>query len=130
MIRLSRRRLAVYAADKLLQKVPLPVIAEQLASVLIISQRVNQTELLARDIAWELERSGEIANATVTSAHALTKQLRQQIAGFIKKSVGVKRVIISESIDPNAIGGFRIDTAAHSWERTLGRKLEDLREVI
>ena len=48
----------------------------------------------------------------------------------VKKSAKVEQVIISEQIDKSVIGGVRIDTAAHSWDKTLSRKLTDIQEVI
>jgi F0F1-type ATP synthase delta subunit len=98
--------------------------------VLVNSRRANQAELLAQDIAWELEHRGEVANATVTSAHELSEQLRKQISNFVKQSAKVNQVIINENLDESVIGGVRIETAAHSWDKTLSRKLTEVREVL
>lgn len=126
---LARRQLAAYAARQLLDGRSPKTLARELAAVLVASRRANQAELLADDIAWELERSGRVANATITTAHELGEQLRKQIAGFIKKSAGVRDVIINEQLDESAIGGVRIDTAVHSWDKTLKRKLTGLQEA-
>jgi F-type H+-transporting ATPase subunit delta len=130
MTNMSRRQLAAYAAEQLLANKPVASIAKQLASVLVNSRRQNQAELLAGDIAWELEHRGKVANAQVISAHSLGEQLRKQISAHIKKAASVEQVIISEQIDESIIGGVRIDTAAHSWDKTLRRKLTDIREVV
>jgi len=127
---LSRRQLAAYAANELLANKRVGSVAKELAAVLVNSRRANQAELLAQDIAWELERRGTAANASVTAAHELSDQLRKQIAAFVKKSAKVDQVIIDEVIDKSVIGGVRIDTAAHSWDKTLSRKLTDIREVL
>ena len=99
-------------------------------SFLVSSRRAAQAELLAQDIAWELERRGEVANVSVTTAHELSEQLRKQISSFVKKSARVNQVIIDENLDRSVIGGVRIDTAAHSWDKTLSRKLTEVREVL
>jgi F-type H+-transporting ATPase subunit delta len=130
MAALSRRQLASYAAGQLLDGRGPRSLSKELAAVLVNSKRTNQAELLADDIAYELETSGRVANATVTSAHAIGEQLARQISGFIKKSAGVQDVIISEQIDESLIGGVRIDTAAHSWDKTLRRKLTEVQEVV
>lgn len=127
---LSRRRLAGYAADQLLDKARPSKVAQELAAILIASRRQNQAELLAEDIGWELERRGQAANAAVVSARGLSEQLRKDIAAHIKKAAGVKEVIINETVDPSVLGGVRIDTAAHSWDKTLRRKLTDIKEVF
>lgn len=130
MSAVSRRQLAVYAANKLLSGEKMSLIAEELAAALLASRRSGQAELLAQDIAFELERRGKIANASITSAYELSQQLRSQIESFVKKAAKVDQVIINQNIDKSVIGGLRIDTAAHSWDKTLRRKLTEIREVV
>jgi F-type H+-transporting ATPase subunit delta len=127
---MSRRQLAVYAADQLLGGKGTRTVCRELGAVLVTSRRANQAELLASDIAWELERRGQVATASITSAHELSEQLRREITAFVKKSAKVDEVIISEHIDRSVIGGVRIETAAHSWDKTLSRKLKQVREVV
>ena len=130
MHNLSRRQLAAYATEQLLGNAKPAKIARELAAILIISRRQNQAELLADDIGWELERRGQAANASVVSAHKLSEQLRKAITAHIKKSADVKEVIINETVDPEVLGGVRIDTAAHSWDKTLRRQLTAIKEVF
>jgi F0F1-type ATP synthase delta subunit len=130
MVKLSRRQLAVYGADQLLGNQTVDDVAAELAAVLVASRRQNQAELLASDIAWELEARGQVANAQVTSARSLSDNLRKQIINHVKHAAKVKRVIIDETIDQSVIGGVRIDTAAHSWDKTIKRKLTDIREAF
>jgi F0F1-type ATP synthase delta subunit len=130
MHNLSRRQLAVYAADQLLDNARPAKIARELAAILIISRRANQAGLLADDIGWELERRGRTANATIVSAHTLSEQLRKDITAHVKKAAGVKEVIINQTVDPSVLGGVRIETAAHSWDKTLSRILTEIKEVF
>ena len=130
MVNLSRRQLAAYGADQLLSNTSPRKVAKQLAAVLVSSRRPNQAELLANDIAWELEVRGKVSNANITSAKALGDSLLKQISDHIKKSVSVEQVIINQQIDSSVIGGLRIDTAARSWDKTIKRKLTDIREVF
>jgi F0F1-type ATP synthase delta subunit len=130
MVELSRRSLAIYGADQLLANKQPGAVAKQLASVLVASRRQNQAEQLVDDIAWELESCGRIANAQVTSARALSDALRKQISAHIKAAASVEQVILNENIDESVIGGVRIDTAAHSWDKTLRRKLIQIREAV
>ncbi len=130
MTKLSRRQLAVYGADQLLTNKSPHQVAKELASVLVNSRRQNQAELLADDIGWELERRGQVANANITSARALSEALLKQISTHIKQAAKVRSVIINQNIDKSVIGGVRIETAAHSWDKTLRRKLTDIREIF
>jgi F0F1-type ATP synthase delta subunit len=130
MAKLSRRTLAIYGADQLLANKSPRAVAKELASVLAASRRQNQSEQLVDDIAWELESRGRIANAQVTSARALSETLRKQIRAHIKTAAKVSEVILNETIDESVIGGVKIDTAAHSWDKTLRRKLIQIREAV
>jgi F0F1-type ATP synthase delta subunit len=130
MAKLSRRSLAIYGADQLLANKTPGAVAKELASVLIASRRQNQSEQLVDDIAWELETRGRIANAQVTSARILSDALRKQISAHIKSAAKVQQVLLDEIVDKSVIGGLKIDTAAHSWDKTLRRKLIQIREAI
>jgi F0F1-type ATP synthase delta subunit len=129
MAKLSRRSLAIYGADQLLANKTPGKVAKELASVLVASRRQNQAEQLVDDIAWELEKRGRMANAQVTSARALSDALRKQVTTHIKTAAKVQQVILNEVVDQSVIGGLKIDTAIHSWDKTLRRKLTQIREV-
>lgn len=130
MTSISRRQLARYAADQLLAKQPARKVMAELAAVLVASRRTSQAGLLASDIAWELEHRGQIATAQVTSAHALSDSLRKQISVHVKKAAKVNEVIIDETVDESVVGGLRIETAIHSWDKTVKRQLTDIQEVF
>jgi F0F1-type ATP synthase delta subunit len=129
MIRISRRELARYAADQLVAGVSAKNLSQQLAAVLVSSHRMGEAELLADDIAWELEARGQLANAKVTSAHRLAPKLREQLLAAIKQAAKVATVEMQEVTDASVLGGLRIETAAHSWDETIARRLNDLRGV-
>jgi F0F1-type ATP synthase delta subunit len=130
MNKLSRRQLAAYAADQLQAGQKAGPLAKELAAVLVTSRRQSQARQLTDDIAWELERRGKLANAEVTSARQLSEAIRKQIVVHVKKAAKVETVVVSQTIDRSVIGGLRIDTAAHSWDKTVRRKLTDIRETV
>jgi F0F1-type ATP synthase delta subunit len=124
MNKLSRRQLAAYAADQLQAGQKAGPLAKELAAVLVTSRQLTD------DIAWELERRGKLANAEVTSARQLSEAIRKQIVVHVKKAAKVETVVVSQTIDRSVIGGLRIDTAAHSWDKTVRRRLTDIREAV
>jgi F0F1-type ATP synthase delta subunit len=124
----SRRLLARYGASQLVAKRPVAEIARELGSVLIASRRQKEADLLVSDIAWELERRGQAANTKLTSAFPLTQSLKQEIQSFVKKAAKVDSVILDEQIDKKVLGGVRIETARHAWDKTLARALADIRK--
>jgi F0F1-type ATP synthase delta subunit len=130
VISISRRRLARYGADELLAGKSPRQVAKQLAAVMILTKREKQTDLLVADIAWELEARGKMATATVTTASPLTDSLRREIVNFITKSAQVNNATLEERVDKSVLGGVRIETEAHSWDKTARRRLMDIREAF
>jgi F-type H+-transporting ATPase subunit delta len=130
MINISRRRLAEYAADQLLNGKSAHSMARELAAVLIATKKSKDTELLAQDIAWQLESRGALAQAQVTSATELSEALRKEITNFIKEAADVKQVNLQENVDQSVIGGARIETAKYAWDKTLAKQLTDIREAF
>jgi len=56
-LRLSRRRIAAYAADKLLGGQPRSAVLREVAAYLVASGRTREQELLVRDIEATLAES-------------------------------------------------------------------------
>lgn len=130
MQKLSRRQLAKYAADQLEQGTSIKDLAAHLAAVLATSKRSGQGRQLAEDIGYEMESRGLLAEATLTSARPLGAELVAQLKKFIKDEARTKQVIINEVVEPEVIGGVRIDTARRSWDQTIKRRLTDIREAF
>ena len=130
MIGISRRRLGEYAADQLLAGHSVRKIARELAAVLIETNKSKDAELLAQDISWQLENRGKLANAEVTSTTELNDSLRSELAKFIKQEAKVDQVALQEEIDEAVIGGVRIETAKHAWDKTIAKQLTQIRETI
>jgi F0F1-type ATP synthase delta subunit len=128
MTHFSRRQLARYAANQIISGEPLAKLSKNLAAVLSEAKRTNDAELLARDIAYELETRGKVASANLISATEISNDLREQIIKFIKVSANVDEVSIQENIDKSVLGGVRIETAVHAWDKTVSKKLADIRE--
>jgi F0F1-type ATP synthase delta subunit len=101
---LSRRQLAEYASDQILAGQPIEKISARLAAVLCETKRTKEAELLARDIAYELETRGKVANANITSASNISDELRDQIIKFIKETAKVDKVTLDENVDKSVLG--------------------------
>lgn len=121
-IRLSRRKMASYAADELLAGASAPEVLRELAAYLIDTGRTREVELLVRDIEGSLALRGSIV-ADVTSAHPLTDTLRAEIAALVNG----KALQLRESIDASLLGGVRIDMPGKRFDGTIYRKLAALR---
>ena len=127
---ISRRQLADYIIEHLVKGRPRHQLSKSVAAALIATKNKNQTDLLMEDVAHELENRGLLAHAKVTTATQLTDNLRRQLKHQLKKAVGVKNVILEEEIDESVIGGIRIETANHTWDKTIARRLADIKGSV
>lgn len=120
--RVSRRKMADYAADAIISGQPPKVVLQQLAAYLVTANRTREQELLVRDIETALAMRGLVV-ADVTSARSLTATLEQDI----KKMTGASQVQLRERHDPSVLGGVRIDVAGKRFDGTLRHKLNALK---
>jgi F0F1-type ATP synthase delta subunit len=127
---MSRRQLAQYAADQILDGIGIDKLSKQLAAVLSETKRTKEAELLARDIAYELETRGKVASANIVTATQISNEIRESITKFIKDAAKVDKVSLQENIDKSVLGGVKIETAVHAWDKTLAAKLRNIREAF
>lgn len=118
--RLSRRKLAGYAAEKLIAG-DAGVIRE-IAAYLVAQKKQRELELIVRDIEDALAERGVVV-ATVTSAHGLTEQMRHAVEAI----AGGKTTVIKEVINPDVIGGMQIDLPGKRYDGTVKYKISELK---
>lgn len=122
---LSRRRIARWvAASAEGGTVPAESI-RRAAAYLMQTGRTREYELLARDIEDALVSQG-IVVADVTTATGLTSTLRGLLDALIDKGAKLE---LREHIDPDIIGGIRVELPGRRFDSTIQHKLETLRKV-
>lgn len=121
-LRLSRRRIAVYAAEKLLSGQASSVVLREVAAYLVVSGRTREQELLVRDIEAALADRGVVV-ADVASAFVIDTSIKAEIG----KLVGASTVELRETIDPTLLGGLRVDIPGKRFDGTIRHKLTALR---
>jgi F-type H+-transporting ATPase subunit delta len=121
-IRLSRRKIAAYIADKLVGGTSVPDAVNEVAAYLIDTRRTRELELLVRDIEDALASRGIIVG-DVTSMYPLGASLKAEIA----KLVGGKSLQLRETIDPAVLGGVRVNIPGKRFDGTIQRKLSALK---
>jgi F0F1-type ATP synthase delta subunit len=121
-IRLSRRKMATFVADKLLAGTPAKSAFKEVAAYLLDTGRTREIELLIRDVEDIMAARGTIV-ADVTTAHPLTNDAKVAI----RTLVGAKTLQLRESIDATVLGGLRIDTPGKRFDGTIQRKLMALK---
>lgn len=126
MSRLTRRQLARYAADQLV--VGNQAVIDELAAYLLDQRRVKELELLVSDIENELVVRG-VAVAHVMTARTLEGTLRTKLAELLEQELGVDKVYLSETIQPELIGGFKVRAAGREIDASLSRKINQLKTM-
>lgn len=122
MVRLSRRKIAHFVVDRLLAGNDKNKLLGEVAAYLVTTGRTRELELLVRDIEDVLAQRG-IVVADVTSAHPLTKALKNEVKAF----VGASSLQLRETVDPSVLGGVRIDLPGRRFDGTIARKLAALK---
>jgi len=120
--RLSRRKLAAYAANTLIKDGESRTAMKIVAAYLVETGRTREYELIVRDIEDILASHG-IVVADVTTARPLSEQLQQSIA----KITGSESVQIRHVIDESVLAGIKVKTPSQQLDATLRYKLNNLR---
>ena len=120
--KLSRRKIAAYVADRYLAGESLDSLIPQVAAYLAEAGRLREADLVARAIEDTLAEKGHVV-ATVTSAHPLTDAERRDIQTLI----GAKHIAMREVVDPEVLGGVRIETPGAQLDATIQNNLIALR---
>lgn len=121
-VRLSRRKIAAYTADKLLAGGSKIEVLREVAAYLVMTRRTRELELLVRDIEDLLAERGAVV-ADVTSAYPLTAAIRNEIG----KMVGGDSLQLRESVDQGVLGGIRLDLPGKRFDGTIRHKLNALK---
>lgn len=122
--RLSRRKIAAYFADRLLEGKKTAV--NELASYLVESGRERELDLIVRDIEAALAERGVLL-ADVASSNKLTTDVKKDIESYLKSVSGAKEIHLRETVDPALIGGVRVTTPDSELDATLRHRLNQLK---
>jgi F-type H+-transporting ATPase subunit delta len=124
--RLSRRKITSYLAEQMVAGTPVGQLVLQLAAYLIETKRTSEVGLIVRDIEYELSSRG-IVLAQVTSALDLTTATEAAVTKLIKDTTGASKVNLRKFIDPEVLGGVKIDLPGLQLDTTIARRLTTLR---
>ena len=126
MATLSRRKLAQHAVARLKRGDAKTTVLKELAAYLVDSKRTNEAELVVRDIERQLAVEGTVTG-TVVSARKLTKAALGDVETLIKHHYGkTATVVLRERIDPELIGGIRLELPDRQLDTSVKAKLEKL----
>jgi F0F1-type ATP synthase delta subunit len=125
-LRLSRRRMAEYVADRLVSGDDPDKVLLEIAAYLKENRRTKESTLVVRDIEQALLGRGVVV-VSVTSARPLKQSALEDIKQFIANHYKADTVQAREVIDENAIGGFKVSTPDKELDRTLRKYIATIK---
>jgi F-type H+-transporting ATPase subunit delta len=126
MATLSRRRIASYISEQLIVSGESTKIVNQLAAYLIDAKRTKELEVIIRDIEFELQKRGVVL-AEITSATKLSDATHKVIKEFIQSHTNAQDIFLRQFVDPEVLGGVKIDLPGSQLDSTILRRLTTLR---
>jgi F-type H+-transporting ATPase subunit delta len=116
----SRMQVASYVADRL--QSDRAGALRSAAAWLADKGQPRQARYLARDVAQVLTTRGYVW-AQVTTARPLSTEARREVEGFIKKATGARELELETALDPDMIGGIKIETPGQALDASIQTKL-------
>ena len=119
--KLSRQKLAAYLASRL--QANDKDVLNQLAAYLVETGRTDEADRIVLSAQELLEKDGYVY-AEVTTASKLSNDMKTKVAELLQAT----NIEISETIDPDVLGGIKIKTPSRLFDATVARRLQNLRE--
>ncbi len=121
-VRLSRRKIAAYFADELMDGRD---VTKPLAAYLVETKRTREYELVIRDIEAALAKRGTLV-VDIASSRDLAAETKKTITDYLKQTSGAASVEMRSHVDPSLLGGVRIETPGKRLDTTLRHRLNQL----
>ena len=127
-ISLTRRAVARYIAEQLIDGDDAQGTITQLAAYLVAHHKTKQADRYLADIEVELAARGVVI-ADVTTARPLSEELRTSVESLVATQTGSRHVALREHVDEEIIGGMIIRSAGTEYDRSVKRAVRALRSV-
>ena len=108
-------------------KVGRPVLG--LLHVLVEKRRETLLDNVVEEFDHYRDRHEGVVQATVTSARKLDQDLADSLRAALAERTG-KEVVLTEKIDPEVLGGIRVNLGDSVLDGTLRRGLQDMRRSL
>jgi F-type H+-transporting ATPase subunit delta len=82
----------------------------------------REARYLARDIAQVMSSRGYVL-VRITTARPLGAEARAEVERFIKEATGARELELEASVDPDMIGGIKIETPGQALDASVRTKL-------
>lgn len=125
----SRTRLAAIIADKALKSGVTTELSKEVAAYLLTERRVAELDSVLRDVQDVWAKSGFI-EVLAYSAFPLTAEVKQEIVNQVRNIYPeATEIRITESIDPEVIGGVRLSLPNKQLDLSVESKLDRFKQL-
>ena len=129
MSKVPRRDIAAILSRRSLKAGISKKFGREIAAYLLDSGRTSELDPILRDIQLAWADAGYV-EAIVSSARPLDKKTRTEIAAKLRLVYpGAKKIIITEEIDPDVVGGARIELATQQLDLSVRAKLNKFKQL-
>lgn len=124
-----RTRIAKVIADRTLKSGAEDKLVREVAAYMLSERRVGELNSLMRDVQEDWAKAGQVEVLAV-SAHPLSAEVREDIELQAKSLYpDAKRVIVTELLDPEVIGGVRLRLANQQLDLSVEAKLNKFKQL-
>jgi F-type H+-transporting ATPase subunit O len=129
MAKLPRHELAKVLAQRSLKSASSKDLGAEIAAYLLSERRTSELDSLLRDIQQYRADHG-IVEVLAVSAHEVDDTVRRDIEAQAHKLYPeAKKIIISEQIDPDVLGGVKIELANQQLDLSVRSKLNRFKQL-
>lgn len=112
-----------------LGRVPTADLSREVAAYLLDENRMGELDSLLRDISERRVLEG-VVEVTAVSAHSLSDSVHHDIESRMRQLYpAVKEVIINEQLDPEVVGGVRLELANQQLDLSIRTKLNKFKQL-
>jgi F0F1-type ATP synthase delta subunit len=124
-----RTRIAQVIADRTLQSGADDTLVREVAAYLLGERRVGELNSLMRDVQADWAKVGQV-EVLAASAFPLSADVRQDIEARVKAIYpNATRIIVTEVLDPEVIGGVRLSLANQQLDLSVEAKLNKFKQL-
>jgi len=98
-------------------------LTETVAAYLVANRRTSELDAIMREVSRQREQRDSVTEVTATSAYALTDGVKKTITSLL----GNNKLIINEVVDPEVLGGVRLETSEVQLDLTVRNRLNRLK---
>lgn len=128
-MKVPRNRISQAIADRTIKGGSDKKLAKEVAAYLLGERRTAELNSVLRDVQADWAEAGHI-EVIASSAHPLTQGVRADIDKQIKRLYPeAKKIIVTEVIDPDIIGGVRLSLANRQLDLSVEAKLNKFKQL-